>query len=165
MNTFILAETRKAGVDWATQSIPVDPVVEEYRTQTKVIYKNGDKLRIFSRLAQFDAFVASYGGTLRKADRIILVGAVDTNFIDGVVKVYRSKGHTIEVNQTNGQVLSVTELKRKVLLQQMEDLEKEERLHAVFKNLEIPGVKFNRVNISVTNTNRTFNVTIDGKFE
>ena len=164
MNTIILAENRKLGVDWVTQSIPVDPETEEYRTQTEIIYKNKDRLRVFSRQQQFEAYVASYGSSLKKTDRIMVVGVVDTGFIEKVVLAYKAKGHTVEINQANGQILSATALKRKALIQQMEDLEKEERLQGFFNSLDLPGTKVNRVHIGVNNSNRTFTVTIDGKF-
>ncbi len=134
------------------------PVTEDERrrTQTDIIYKNGNTMTVISK----DNHLR--GRQLRGDDRAVVVGQVKNELMDFVVASYREHGFNLQIDH-QGQVLTATELKRRQLLVQMEDLEKEENLQNFFRNINVPGVRVTGVNFNTVN--RGFTATISGRFE
>lgn len=152
MKTFVLTDTRKAGVDWLEKNIP--PTSEERRrTQTEIQYKNGDTTSVIQKFEQL--------GPINSSARLIIATPVQDVIVNKIVEVYNRSGYNLVVEQ-QGMVLTATDLKRRALMEQMEDLEREDRLRAYFKDLNLNGIQITKTDVNVGN--RAFTVVLTGKF-
>ena len=157
MNTLIIAENRRLGVDWMTTNMPPNDELDKRRTQTMITFKNGDYAHVISKREHFA------GLQMTPADKAVIVGVVDQALMNIITEAYRAKGIPLFVEQ-QGQVLTQTELKRRQYLQQLEDLEKEERLHNFFRTIELDGIRFTKTEVNANNNTRSFSVVIQGRF-
>lgn len=158
MNTLILAETRKMGVDWLAQNVANDAPGVHNRNQTEIVFTNGDKMVVISKGDHLGLLTPLNG------DRGIIVGTVSDDLIDRTLARYKAYKVTIELTQGLGQVLTATEIKRRKLIQQMADLDKEERINAFFKDIRLEGTKITKTTIHSDTNNRSFSIQIDGKY-
>lgn len=157
MNTLIIAETRRLGVEWINTNMPPNEELDKRRTQTAITFKNGDQALLVTKRDHFA------GLQLTPTDKAVIVGAVDQTLLNIITEAYRAKGIPLFVEQ-QGQLLTQTELKRRQYLQQLEDLEKEERLHNFFRTIELDGIRFTKTDINANNNTRSFSVVIQGRF-
>ncbi len=164
MTTILLSETRKLGVSHLAQLLaPIinnspDEANFRKKTQTEVIYQNGDRVVVVSTADHLRDI------TPRNGDQAVVIGAISGELLRQLENYYKASQATIVINQGEGGViLTPTELRKRALRQQMEDLDKEELLGIALKNLNIPGVIFTKFKIT-TGTNRSFTINVDGSF-
>jgi hypothetical protein len=157
MNTLIIAESRKLGVEWLNTNMPPNEELDKRRTQTNIWFKNGDTATVISKREHFST------AGMSNNDRAVIVGAVDQQLMNLITAAYNARGNTLFVEQ-QGQVLTPTELKRRQYLQQLEDLEKEERLYNFFNTVALDGIKFTKTEVNANNSTRSFSIVIQGKF-
>lgn len=154
MKTLIIAETRKVGVEWLENNVASNPQ-ERRRTQTEIEYRNGDSMVVVSKADQVR------GRPMTVGDRAIVVGTVEESVVNTIVNMYLLNNIQLLVEQ-QGTVMSATDLKRRALMLQMEDLEREDRLRNYFQGLNLEGIRIGKTDIRVDN--RQFTISITGNF-
>lgn len=157
MNTLIIAENRKLGVDWLGLNMPPNDATDKRRTQTSITFKNGDNAYVISKVEHF------VPQSMTNNDKAVIVGAIDQGLINMITENYRGKGFALEIEH-HGQILTQTELKRRQCLQQLEDLEKEERLNLFFNQIQLDGIRFTKTEVNTNGNSRSFSVVVQGKF-
>lgn len=158
MTTILLAENRRLGVTWLNNNITEDDDRVTRRTQTEITLNTGEKFLVVTKQEHMRGVVPDAN------DRLILLGAVDDGLHNHVIEYYRARGIRIHTDNGNGRVLTAAELKRQALIRQLEDLDKEERLHRACMDLTFPGAIVNKVEISNNTQKRSFYIQLYGTY-
>ncbi len=149
------------GVDWLIRNVPIDGE-DRYRTQTSVHKKNNDRYLVVTKPAH-------YNGQLydNEQAKIIRLGHVAEDMLAVLTAQLERVGCTVELEAApGGLALTQTELKRRKLLQQLAEIDKEEQcINAVRATLEtIPDIKITSVKMSNDNQ-KGFAINVIGKFK
>lgn len=155
MPNLVLAETRQMGVKWLADNATKDNIVR--KTQTEIDYAPGAGLPGWRVLVTENH---ARGIRCRDGDGIFLLGNVSQELLTAANNCFA----TAEGGPPQPAMISKTWIKKQELIQQMQDLEREERILNQLAALELEGADVTGSNIDVDTKNRTFRIYITGRF-